>query len=79
MGSGTKSMKLAVAGLWHLGCVTAACLAKGGHQVIAYDPQTDIVTQLQSGHAPIFEPGLKELLAEGVANQQMTYTADPQI
>ena len=63
-------MKIAVAGLWHLGCVTAACLAKGGHDVIAYDPSQKHCHQLQIGHAPIFEPGLDDLIAEGVRLQQ---------
>ena len=30
-------MRVAVYGLWHLGCVTAACLAEGGHDVIGLD------------------------------------------
>ena len=32
------SMKVAVLGLWHLGSVTAACLASAGHSVRAFDP-----------------------------------------
>ena len=31
-------MKVAVLGLWHLGSVTAACLAAAGHSVTAFDP-----------------------------------------
>ena len=34
-------MKVAVAGLFHLGSVTAACLANAGHEVIAYDPNQE--------------------------------------
>ena len=30
-------MKVCVVGLWHLGTVTAACLASAGHQVIGFD------------------------------------------
>ena len=30
-------MIVCVVGLWHLGCVTTACLAAAGHQVIAVD------------------------------------------
>lgn len=55
-------MKVAVAGLWHLGCVTAACLAKAGHDVVAYDPNHETITHLKQGQAPIFEPGLNDLL-----------------
>ena len=30
-------MRVAVAGLWHLGTVTAACCAAAGHEVIGFD------------------------------------------
>ena len=48
-------MKIAVVGLWHLGSVTAACVANAGHDVIAYDPDKETMAQLQLGKAPIFE------------------------
>lgn len=57
-------MRIAVVGLWHLGCITAACLANSGHQVIAYDPNPENINQLQQGQAPLFEPGLDNLLTE---------------
>lgn len=68
-------MKVTVAGLWHLGLVTAACLAKLGHEVTAYDANEGIINNLKKGIAPIFEPGLDELLAEGVANKRLHFTA----
>lgn len=57
-------MKIAVVGLWHLGSVTAACLASGGHDVIAFDSDTQTIKNLAQGKAPLFEPGLDELLAQ---------------
>jgi UDPglucose 6-dehydrogenase len=57
-------MKIAVIGLWHLGCVTAACLANAGHDVIAYDPNEDTIKLLQSGKVPLFEPGLDALITQ---------------
>jgi UDPglucose 6-dehydrogenase len=77
MDSGAKSMKVGVAGLWHLGCVTAACVAQGGHDVIAYDPTEETISKLQSGTPPIFEPGLKELIAENVAHKRLQFSASP--
>lgn len=68
-------MKVTVVGLWHLGLVTAACLAKLGHQVTAFDSDEPRIDALKKGQAPIFEPGLDELLAEGVKNQQLHFTA----
>lgn len=69
-------MNISVVGLWHLGCVTAACLANSKHNVIAYDPNHDTIVQLKKGQPPIFEPGLGSLLQKGQANGELSYTAD---
>jgi UDPglucose 6-dehydrogenase len=69
-------MKIAVAGLWHLGCVTAACLAKGGHAVIAYDPDANLVAKLEQGIPPVSEPGLTELLSANTIEKKLSYTHD---
>lgn len=71
-------MRVAVVGLWHLGCVTAACLAQHGHSVLAYDPDKKLVTDLQKGKSPIFEPELDELLSEGIKNTTLFYSFNPQ-
>ena len=34
-------MRVCVLGLWHLGTVTAACLAAGGHEVVGLDFESD--------------------------------------
>lgn len=70
-------MKTAVVGLFHLGCVTAACLAKGNHDVAAYDPDHAITAKLQQGQAPIFEPGLDDLLAAGKNSNKLHYSSNP--
>ena len=54
-------MKVAVFGLWHLGCVTAGSLANIGHEVKCLDYDQDIVDNLKQGILPIYEPGLQEL------------------
>ena len=54
-------MKVCVQGLWHLGSVTAACLAKLGHEVVGLDPDVKAVGSLTQGRAPLFEPGLDAL------------------
>jgi UDPglucose 6-dehydrogenase len=69
-------MRVTVYGLWHLGCVTAACLAKGGHRVVGLDPDAGAVADLQAGRPPLHEPGLPELTAEGLANGRLRFTAD---
>ena len=69
-------MKIVVAGLFHLGCVTAACLAKGGHDVIGYDADATIINKLQAGQAPIFEPGLDDLIQAGNLANKLRFSAD---
>jgi UDPglucose 6-dehydrogenase len=70
-------MNIAVIGLWHLGCVTAACLANAGYDVTAYDPDKEKICQLQRGEAPIFEPGLDTLLQQGIQNRKLYYSHNP--
>ena len=58
-------MKVAVLGLWHLGSVTAACLASLGHDVLGVDDDAAVIAGLNAGKPPVFEPGLAELVAQG--------------
>lgn len=71
-------MKIAVVGLWHLGTVTAACLAAAGHQVIAVDQQKAVITGLQQQQLPVFEPGLGELIGTGIQTNNLIFTTDLQ-
>jgi len=56
-------MKVSVFGLGYVGCVTGACLAQAGHEVIGVDVNPDKVDLINRGETPIVEPGLPELLA----------------
>lgn len=67
-------MKIGVVGLWHLGCVYAACLANA-HHVIGYDPNQDVITNLQQNKAPIYEPGLEDLIATNTKNGHLEFTS----
>lgn len=71
-------MRVAVYGLWHLGCVTAACLAEAGHQVVGIDPDPRVVGDLCLGRPPLKEPGLQELLAAGQAAGRLSFGVDGQ-
>lgn len=58
----------------YVGVVSAACLARDGHQVIGVDPQAAKVGIVNSGKAPIIERGVSELLAEAVAAGRLRAT-----
>ena len=52
-------MKVCVLGLWHLGTVTAACLASGGHHVTGLDFDETVITNLKKGQPPLSNPDWK--------------------
>ena len=66
-----------VAGLWHLGAVTAACLASRDIPTVGYDPDPLVVANLSRGAAPLFEPGLDELLGQGLERGVLRFSSDP--
>jgi len=70
-------MKICVLGLWHLGSVTAACLAAAGHEVCGFDPDPINISNLSQGRAPLFEPGLDDLLAVGLTKSKLSFYSDP--
>ncbi len=55
-------MKLSVVGLGKLGACSAACFASRGFEVIGVDINKDFVDAINNGKAPIYEPGLQELI-----------------
>lgn len=69
-------MRVCVSGLWHLGTVTAVCLAASGHDVVGHDPDPQRVKLLTAGIPPIREPGLERLLKEGLVSGRLTFTSD---
>jgi UDPglucose 6-dehydrogenase len=66
---------IGVIGLWHLGCVTAACLADAGYPVIGVDPDAELVAGLRVGRPPLSEPGLEQMLARNAA--RMSFACNP--
>jgi GDP-mannose 6-dehydrogenase len=66
---------IAVLGLGYVGCVTAACLSSLGHTVTGVDRDDHKVSSVLAGEAPFFEPGLPELVKEGVTAGRLSATA----
>ncbi len=70
-------MRVCVPGLWHLGSVTAACLASGGHRVVGLDFDEALIGDLKSGKPAIFEPGLEDLFKSGLHSGLLDFSAEP--
>ena len=60
----TTSRRISVFGLGYLGSVSAACLARLGHEVVGVDVDRSKVEALDCGASPVLEPGLDALVAE---------------
>jgi UDPglucose 6-dehydrogenase len=63
----TSNCAISVIGLGKLGAPLAVCLAAKGRRVIAVDVDAQKVDAINAGRAPVFEPGLEEMIgrAEG--------------
>jgi UDPglucose 6-dehydrogenase len=69
-------MKICVFGLWHLGSVTAACLADAGFETLGLDPDSKTIESLRAGKPPLFEPGLEDLVGAGLASKHLSFSDD---
>ena len=69
-------MKIAVCGLWHLGTVTAACLASAGHDVVGLDEDPALIDQLSTAVLPVAEPGLADLTSAQLAAGRLRFSND---
>jgi len=66
--------RISVFGLGYVGCVSAACLAEAGFEVIGIDLNEEKVDMINNGKSPIVEPGLDELLAKVVSEGKLRAT-----
>jgi len=69
-------MKISVFGIGYVGCVSAACFAKEGHRVFGVDVNAVKVGIINEGKSPIVEPGIGDLIAEGVTVSRLSATTN---
>ncbi len=69
-------MKITMIGTGYVGLVSGACFSDFGHDVICVDKDTGKVAGLERGEMPIYEPGLKNLVARNVEAGRLSFTTD---
>lgn len=68
--------RISVFGLGYVGCVSAACLAARGNQVVGVDVNPTKVDLVNRGQAPVVEERIGELTAEVVSAGTLRATTD---
>ena len=72
-------MKISVFGAGYVGLVSAACFAEVGHHVICCEKDKHKIDTLHAGNVPFYEPGLEELISNGIRSGRLEFTADASV
>ena len=67
-------MRTTTIGCGYLGTTHAACMAELGYEVLGLELDPDKLALLRAGRAPVYEPGLDEMLSEHVASGRLRFT-----
>jgi UDPglucose 6-dehydrogenase len=70
----TNRPRLTVLGTGYLGITHAACMASEGFEVLGFDTDAEKVARLSAGEVPIYEPGLEDLVQEGLSSGRLAFT-----
>ncbi|POF88738.1 nucleotide sugar dehydrogenase [Pseudomonas putida] len=71
-------MNISIFGLGYVGAVCAGCLSARGHNVLGVDVSQTKIDLINQGKSPIVEPGLEQLLQDGVNQGRLRGTTDVQ-
>jgi UDPglucose 6-dehydrogenase len=69
-------LEVAVVGTGYVGLTTGACFAHLGHRVTCVDIDVSKIERLSLGEIPIHEPGLGDLVTEGLRSGRLHFTTD---
>lgn len=67
-------MKISIFGLGYVGCVSAACFANDGHEVIGVDVDAKKLQAISQGRSPVVEPGLDEMVCQSTREGRLRVT-----
>ncbi|HMS15881.1 MAG TPA: nucleotide sugar dehydrogenase [Planctomycetota bacterium] len=69
-------MDISIFGLGYVGAVSLACLARDGHRVLGVDIDAAKMELIRSGHTPIIEEGMQDLMRTSVESGRVSVTSD---
>jgi GDP-mannose 6-dehydrogenase len=69
-------MRISIFGLGYVGAVSLACLARDGHSVIGVDVDAAKLELIRTGHTPVVEEGMVDLMAQQAASGRVSVTTD---
>lgn len=69
-------MKISVFGLGYVGTISAACLARMGHEVIGVDVNRAKIEMISRGQTPVIEAEIGQIIAEQTQKQRFKATND---
>ena len=67
-------MKITIVGTGYVGLVTGTCFAETGITVVCVDNDREKIAKLQNGLAPIYEPGLDDLIKRNVGKNRLSFS-----
>jgi GDP-mannose 6-dehydrogenase len=70
-------LKISIFGLGYVGTVSAGCLANDGHEVVGVDLVQSKVDLINTGHSPIIEAEIGQIIETTVKSGRLRATGDP--
>jgi len=67
---------ICMVGTGYVGLVSGACIADFGNRVICVDIDESRLASIRNGVMPIYEPGLKDLVARNYSAGRLVFTTD---
>ena len=76
MNKNSKNDRITIIGAGYVGLCTGALLTEMGFPVTFIDVNRERIDTISKGKSPVFEPGLDEIIYEGVKNGSINVTTD---